>query len=334
MPDAIVLPRDTQLSLAQDAARSPSAHNVQPARWRFEPNGDVVLFRELGRELPIGDPTAHDLQASLGAAYEGLSLALSRFDMRLTNLRIELVARASGCVPVVRAHLAAGATRDPLAEFVRSRRSYRGTFVPATSDTSALVEGLAGDDAIAVTLPAAIATIASLHESATWHFESQRDYHAELWSWLRLDRHDPRYLRDGLNADCLALSNAERIGARVAMRPGVFAVLSTLGIARYLVSERAQVKSAAGLLLFAPLASANAFDAGRGFYRLWLEMTRAGLHAAPMSASADHAPTRDTIAHAHNVPSNRRLANVLRVGRAPAGAVAESPRLPESELLV
>jgi hypothetical protein len=40
------------------------------------------------------------------------------------------------------------------------------------------------------------------------------------------------------------------------------------------------------------------------------------------------------LAARHGVPGDRRIANVLRVGRAPAGGVAESGRLPVEELLV
>jgi hypothetical protein len=92
------------------------------------------------------------------------------------------------------------------------------------------------------------------------------------------------------------------------------------------------VRSAIALVLFMPLKGDPPFGVGRRFYRLWLELTAAGLHAVPMSASAD-----DPVARAQYdsvVPSDRRLANVLRVGHAPVGRVAESPRLPVGELLV
>jgi hypothetical protein len=94
------------------------------------------------------------------------------------------------------------------------------------------------------------------------------------------------------------------------------------------------VESASGVVLFTPLTALDPLDVGRRFYRLWLEIARAGLHAAPMSASADHAATNDALAQSHRVPVNRRVANVLRVGRAPADGVAKSPRLPVAEWLV
>jgi hypothetical protein len=51
-----------------------------------------------------------------------------------------------------------------------------------------------------------------------------------------------------------------------------------------------------------------------------------------MSASADDPATRAR--YEANIPPDRRLANVLRVGHAPVGLVAESYRLPVGELIV
>ena len=326
------LSREQQESLVAEAARAPSVHNVQPARWRFEPNGDVVLLRRLDRTLPVADPTGHDVDVSLGAAFEGMAIALSRRGSRLGAPRAEHGAAADGCAPVVRAPITDGGVPDPLAPHVEARRSHRGRFTaPAQSERAALA-ALVSDDLRVVDAPDAIAAVAALHDEATWRFESRAEYHAELWSWLRLSPRDPRYRRDGLNAECLALSTLEREAARVLLRPQAFALLSRVGVARHLISESPQVRSAAAIVLFAPLRSASAFDVGRRFYRLWLELTAAGLHAAPMSASADDPATRADIESLGKVPADRRLANLLRVGRAPASGVARSPRLPVDEL--
>lgn len=350
-----MLTTDQQLMLVAEAARAPSVHNVQPARWRFG-EGDVVLLREPGRELPVGDPSGRDLEASLGAAWEGMSIALSRLGYRLgapgrvasdgddDGRGMTMTAMGSGAgklpgggapprpwIPVARASMTAGAAPDPLAAHVQARRSHRGRFLPATDDARARLGALAGPDAIIIHAPAAIAQVATLHDRASMHFESNPAYHRELWSWLRLSPSHPGWSRDGLNADCLALSRAERAGARLALRPRVFALLARLGIARHLVSEAAQVRSAAAVVLFAPSRSLHAFDTGRRFYRLWLEIAAAGLHAVPMSATSDYAETHDALTRAHAVSPDRRIANVLRAGF--AHGVAASPRLAARELL-
>ena len=92
--------------------------------------------------------------------------------------------------------------------------------------------------------------------------------------------------------------------------------------------------SAAAVVLFTPRVSDQPFDVGRRFYRLWLSIAAAGLCAVPMSASADDPGVRGMLAACYGIPDDRRTANVLRVGRAPKGGVAESGRLPVEELMV
>ena len=330
----MILSIDERHAVVAEAARAPSAHNTQPARWRFE--GDsVVLFRATDRILPVGDPTGHDMQASLGAAFEGTALALSTRGLRLGDPLSEEDAHANGCAPVVRARITQSedAHPDALAAFVSKRHAFRGKFGPPRADD---LEVLSALDAADVMLVGAngLNALARLHDDATWAYESRPEYHRELWSWLRLSRRHPSYHRDGLNADCLALSAPERWVASKLLQPARFAWLSRLGLARHLVSESAPVKSASAALLFCPRRDAAAFDVGRRFYRLWLEVTALGFHLAPMSASADHTPTRAALESAHRVPADHRIANVFRVGRIPPGEVAVSPRLPVDELLV
>jgi hypothetical protein len=326
------VPRETLEALVAEAARAPSVHNVQPARWRFEPGGDVLLFRALDRTLPVADPTGHDVQVSLGAAFEGMAIALSRLGLTLRAPVAERAAQAEGCEPVVRARISAGATLDPLAPFVEERGTWRGRFSRRGARELASARSVEAPDAHVLDDALDIRLASKSHDDATWRFESRREYHAELWEWLRLRRRDPRYRRDGLNADCLVLSPTERLAALVLLRPFAFSWLARLRIARPLISEATQVKSAIALVLFIPKRADSPFDIGRRFYRLWLEITAAGLHAAPMSASADDAKTRARYESA--IPADRRLANVLRVGHAPVGAVPRSFRLPTVELMV
>ena len=321
-------------AIVAEAARAPSVHNVQPTRWRFTDDGRVVLFLAPDRALPIADPSSHDVQASLGAAFEGTALALSTRGWSLAPPEPERAASASGLTAAVSARLVAGGTMDSLAPFVAARRSFRGRFLAAHPRDKEAVLLLASDDVRVITENATIAEIATLHDAATWSFESRPEYHAELWSWLRLSRRDPRYKRDGLTADCLALSTVERWAAARLLRPDRFAWLTRAGVARHLVSEASHVKSATALLCYTPRRADSAFDVGRRFYRLWLETAAAGFHLTPMSASADDARARDAIERRIALAGDRRLANVLRVGRAPAGKVAVSPRLPVDELLV
>src|SRR5690606_12154677 len=71
-----MLSRAQQLDLVEKAARAPSPHNIQPARWRFIGN-EAQLFECASRWLTIGDPSGRDNRIALGMAWEGMSLALS-----------------------------------------------------------------------------------------------------------------------------------------------------------------------------------------------------------------------------------------------------------------
>src|SRR4051812_11081017 len=246
------LSRETLESLVHEAARAPSVHNVQPARWRFEPGGDVVLFRALDRVLPVADPTGHDVDLSLGAAFEGMAIALSRLGLALGAPAPEHGAQAEGCAPVVRARVTSGGVIDPLAPHVHERRSYRGAFSRRGARELASARLMEAPDVHVIDDALDIRLSSRSHDAATWRFESRTEYHAELWSWLRLSRRDPRYRRDGLNADCLDLSTPQRVAAMALLRPTVFRVLTSLRVARHLVSEAAQVRSAIALVLFMP----------------------------------------------------------------------------------
>jgi hypothetical protein len=312
------------------ASRAPSVHNIQPARWRFH-DDSLTLFKDIGRCLPVADPTGHDVDMSLGAAFEGMCLALSQVNLALNDIAYAPDEYAAHCAPVLRATMREGVTEDPLATHVVQRRSFRGTFAPVSDRDVEMIRTVEADDAIVVGDRPSVGVIARAHDLAAWRFESNPAYHEELWAWLRLSS---RASFDGLTADCLALSDVERVAARALLAPAVFRQLSRAGIARKLISEAAQVNSASALVVFAPPRGATAFDAGRRFYRLWLELTAFGFFAVPMSASADDPETNAAIARLVDVPGERRIANVLRVGRTGDAVPAVSPRIPASDLLV
>jgi nitroreductase len=323
----------TILDLVALASRAPSVHNIQPARWRFREDG-VTLFRALDRVLPVADPSGHDVEVSLGAAFEGMCLAMSQHNIAMNGAEPAIDENAAGCAGVVRAGIRSDRSEDPLAAHVTHRRSYRHTFARASQRDLELIRQIETEDALVVRDPSSIRRIAAQHEAATWRFESKPDYHGELWSWLRLSQSDSNWNRDGLNADCLALSKPERIAARGLLTPRMFTQLPRLGVARRLVSEASKVRSAAALVVFVPLREQSAFEAGRRFYRLWLELTALGFSAVPMSASADDAETNAWLTQLIDLPASRRIANVFRVGRTGSLSAALSPRIPPHELLV
>lgn len=330
-----VLDREMQRALVAEAARAPTVHNVQPARWRFGADGRVVLYRAVDRALPVADPTGHDVRVSLGAAWEGMCIALSRYGLGLPEP--ELVADAGeedGRIAVASAEIADGAAPDPLADFVEARRSYRGKFLPLSAEVLRGLTTIGGEDVRWMTDAARLPELARWYDEAGWSFVREPAYQAELYRWMRLSPAHPDWARDGLNAECMALSGVERAAASVLLRPRVFGVLRRLGAGRAVISEAAQIRSASAILLFAPRRDLSDFDVGRLFYRLWLEVAALGAGMVPMSALSDSPAARERLGREHGISADRRLANVLRVGGVPPGGAARSPRLPVDELLL
>jgi len=316
-----------------EASRAPSVHNVQPGRWRLRDDGHVELLRALDRSLPAADPSGRDVRASVGAAFEGTALALSRRGLGLSAPTLLDEPAGPGLVRVAVARVVDGVTEDPLAAWMGRRRAFRGVFARPTTELIERLGPLAADDVNVVTDVAAIAWLARAYDAANSGFLSQPAFEAELYSWLRLAPTHPGWDRDGLTAPCLALSPLEARAAQVLLRPAVFPWLRRAGFAGALLSEARAIRSAAAVLLFTAPRGEDVFHTGRRFHRLWLEVTRAGAALCPLSSLADHEPTAHEVGRRFGIEAGRRLVNAFRVGVAP-GEPAASPRLPVTELIV
>ncbi|MGD9815221.1 MAG: hypothetical protein AB7Q23_08440 [Hyphomonadaceae bacterium] len=324
-----------RLALVAEANRAPSVHNIQPARFRFE-DGAIVLMEDTRRRLFVGDPEGHDNEKSLGAAAEGLVLALGE---RGFGAEIKIVRGEGEVREIARVVYAGGVAPDALAPFAETRASYRGTFGPPSAGAGdgdalkRLAEACA--DLAIVTDRDAIAALAKRFDDVSLEVLRAPAYRAELLSWMRLSVRDANYARDGLNAAHMALSPLEALGAGVVLGARAFPVLDAAGLARPLIAESAKVRSAAAVALFHRPAEEAEFETGRRFYRVWLEITREGLALCPMSVLADvpHAAAREL--REAGVAPGRKLVSVFRIGRRPAQAhMPPRARLPASELIV
>jgi nitroreductase len=311
--------------LVTEANLAPSVHNIQPARFHFAEDGAIQVVEHAARRIPVGDPTGADNRKSLGAAAEGLSLALAA---RNLTARIEI---ADG----LRLTLNPEAAPDPLREYVPARATWRGHFArPSVHDARALDALAKFEDLTIVTEAGRRAEIAALYDETSLSVLRDDAYREELVAWMRLARRHPDWSRDGLNADAMALSPFEAFGAGVVMG-NAFKTLDKLGIAGPLIAEGAKVKGAAGVIFFHRPQEENDYDTGRRFYRVWLEMTARGLAACPMSVLADVGTTATAIKTAYGIPADRKLVTAFRVGCAPDGARrASRARLPVDELVV
>ncbi|MFJ4293991.1 hypothetical protein ACIP1U_30115 [Cupriavidus sp. NPDC089707] len=332
-----MLTPDRQLAMVAQAARAPSAHNIQPARWHFA--GDrILLLEDPARWLAVGDPTGRDNQIALGMAWEGMALALSTIGISLSPPEIaalpyppvaaDLRVAASG-------QLRAGASADLLAAAPDQRRAWRGTFARANAAQLAAMDQCIATHAAVVTAaePASTAQIANWHDDAAALAFHDPAFARELFYWLRLSPRAAGWARDGLSAECMALSRWESMAASVALRPAIVRVLAALSLTGVLAAEGAKVNSAARIVLIHAAREMTNFEVGRRWYRFWLDMASRGIAGVPMSALADSPRHAALLAGRQPLPAGHRLINVMRFGPVPGAAIPRSARLPAEELL-
>jgi hypothetical protein len=228
------------------------------------------------------------------------------------------------------------APRDALATSLERRTSYRGLFQPAQPDQSAALDScIIGHGSVAMALPrAASAQIAGWHDRATFEAFANSAFTQELYRWMRFSLTDPSWERDGLSADCLALSKLEARAAMIALRPAVVKVLSALSLTRFFVSEAAQTESATRIVVIHQASGGDTFYTGRAWYRFWLALDRADLGGVPMSALRDSSRYSRKLLDAYPLPEGREFMNLMRLGPRPVTGLARSARLPSSELLL
>ncbi|MFQ5961764.1 MAG: hypothetical protein ACE5MG_10230, partial [Candidatus Methylomirabilales bacterium] len=186
------LDRVRQLELVAEANRAPSVHNLQPARWRFTAGNEVILFEDTRRRLTIGDPTGRDSRISLGAAFEGLHLALSKKGLGLQDPQIlDASARHPSDPPhlarVAQTVLGPVADVDPLFAVVYRRHTFRRPFERADHMTTLHLRRLCSalPDIVPVFGGADIQDLAGLNDRCTYEFLDQPDYLRELYHWMR-----------------------------------------------------------------------------------------------------------------------------------------------------
>lgn len=310
---------------------APSVHNVQPARWRIE-GGGLILFEDRTRRLVIGDPSGNDAAISLGAAAEALRLAASLEGLETIEERVSLPPEEASLHPIARYRFAPGAAVDPLAAWLEQRASWRGAFAPPSDADRSAAEALDANDIVVIAHPAALATLARRFDRASYGFMQRGAFRNELRGWMRFKRSNPLWALDGLNAEAMALSKVEAVGAGLVLGP-FFALLDKLGLAPTLLAEGSKIKGAAALILFHRPANEDPFETGRHFLRLWLAIERAGFGAGVLAALADDREAAAAIKADHHIPSEHRLVSAFRVGRR-GGARYPRARLSLSTVLV
>jgi hypothetical protein len=332
---------DTQRKLVAEANLAPSLYNTQPARWRFLPDGSVLLFEDLRRRLRVADADGRHARQALGAAFEGMALVLSKSGLGLELLQLA-PAGDDGLAELPHLRLTAGALitqaggRDPLAGYVRERHTFRGVFEPVAADVRDALGALLHHfgDVIPATETADIDAIAAHKLQCRNELMQRHGYRAELYRWMSWSPRQAQKRYDGLTIKDMALANLPRVAKPLLLRSGVLATLDSLGVAPNLFDEAKSIRSAAAVGLLTVARAEDPFVAGRRMYRIWLELTRAGYALCPMSALTDTACGVWAMRQRFQVARERDIASVFRIGKVAAGTVFRRKRLAARELLV
>lgn len=324
---------DARRRIVEMARLAPSAHNTQPARWRFEGDGSILLLGDVARRLPCADPTDRDFALSCGAAVEGTVLALGALGIGIAAVEeLQGADAAPALLPMARLIAHGATTTDPLARWIDVRHTWRGGFADAGHEATQALDRWAStsDDTHLVTVPHERAWLADLADRATVAFLRDREWRKELCTWMRLSRRHPLYERDGMNREALHMGALEAAGAH-AVLGGAFPWLDRLGLATALVGERARSVTASAIVLLHRPAGESPLQSGRVLYRRWLELTSLGFAAWPMSAAIDDPSAAAEITSRLPIPAERRLLAALRVGKS-AGTAPARVRLPVEAL--
>ncbi|WP_426436909.1 hypothetical protein [Bradyrhizobium genosp. P] len=329
-----VLTPDLVRELVAEARLAPSVHNIQPTRWRLLDDGRLALIDDTRVRAPVADPAGHDVLISHGAALEGMSLAFNRRGLAMVGVTT-LEQRLSPQFTALCTFTASrGSTPDPLADHVARRMSWRGTFVSSPADAASIAQlSAARDDVTCIRDRQAIAGIAGWADQAEFSFVRGDDYRRELLMWMRLSQSHPQYLENGLNRDALAMNALEATAARFVLG-SLFKPLDRFGLAASLLADGAKTTSASAIVLFCRPQGEDPLISGRHFYRVWLEIDRAGLAACPISALADHPGFNERLRALGHIGDGLRLVNVFRVGRPSKAYKPRHFRLPVDQLVV
>jgi len=298
-------------AVVSQAMLAPSAHNTQPARWALR-DGGIEIFADLSRRLPVGDPDDRDLNVSCGAAVEGTVLALAARGFG-ANVTLSEVTGTGALQPIARVvpEGAANPKDAKLAGEVTKRLTHRSGFTPAPK---AAFQDWTAAHMTLVTERGQIDWLAKQIDIASARVMRPRAFRAELLHWMRLRVDDPNYHSDGLNRQVLAMDAVSARLAPTILRGRLYDVLSVLGLGPMLSGEAARSRGASAIALFHWPADNSMVEAGRAFYRSWLQATARGLVGWPAAALADDPATRDAVSMRFGLPGDRVLFNAVRLG--------------------
>ena len=332
-PVTFSLSDETTQALITAGIAAPSADNHH--RVRFELSSDAIRLWALPQQ--VGSLLIHQqafFEFSCGAVIENMVLTAAALGLSC-EVTLEPAWREQHRVATLRFSPSTALATDPLVEAIFARHTNRHLY-----DRSAV-----GDDVLRV-LSAAAIPYGEIHWCDTrqnrrtalkmiWLAESERfqrrALHAELFDSICFDDGWHYASQDGLAPGALGIEPFLRVPFKALRSWPLQSLLNRLGAAPILGLRAGALLawSAPHIGLFSvPLESHSWIEAGRGFQRLWLEVTRANIVLQPMAAAIAlslqdpipdwvRPPVRERLRDAlQNLSGQRRPTMLFRIGRA------------------
>jgi hypothetical protein len=297
--------RATALRVIELACRAPSVHNSQPWRWRVTDRATIELYADRHRQLPMSDPAGRNLALSCGAAVHHGSVAARSLGLAAD---IELMPADDDEQLLARIRLSPGAPPD-LAQgslkALEDRRTDRRRFTSWPIPNSRLVhlaKAASGFGAHAIPIT-----------DATARFRTEE----LVKRAMAIQGMDPRFAEEQREwiahsrMDGVPLANsAPPTQGRPPTRPGRFESADDESID----ADSAVDNSDALMAVCSAVDDQRSWlEAGESLSALWLQATRDGLSAVPLSQVVEVEETREAL-HREVFDSMAHPQILLRVG--------------------
>lgn len=306
------------------ATTAPNVHNVQPWKWMFS-DKVIELHLDATKMLTIADPTGRDISISLGCAWKNLKITLSHFGLQLVDENIRPLKKFSDQL-IASGTLKTDAQEDPLFPYIHHRRTYRGKFKTAEPLEINALQNFAKshNNWTLETNLNSIKSLASAYDNSSYFFLKKKEYLQELYSWMRFSVDDKRWNEDGLNAEAMSLSSIEAAFAKTLLKPKHFQKLSKFGLAKMLISEAPQIKTASAVAFFKSAIPEDHFANGEQLMEDWLKLTALGFSLCPLSSLSDDKENNHNLLKQY-CSADEVIVLAFRVGIAPS-IIYKSPR--------
>jgi nitroreductase len=305
--------RPTSTSWSRVAARAtlaPSVHNTQP--WKFlARDGVFEIHADTSRQLHVLDPRGRQLHISCGCAVFNARVALAAAGAAVD---VDRQPKASHPDLVARLIITGGVGDRTLARLddeIDARHTNRRRFGDEEVDPEVVERLVAaarqeGADLVPVLHKDHRRAVAWLSQLADRYELADPAYRAELLRWTTVDLRR----NDGVPAFAVPLVDGTAED-EVPIRD-----FDTAGIG-WLPGNTYSSSSQCLLVLTTQSDEASAWArAGEALQRVWLEITRRGYAASPLTQAIEVSHTRELLRSELQLSGHPQL--LLRVGRAPA----------------